>query len=155
MIEFIVEDGTSKTDATSYATVAQYRQYWENRGEDYSATGKDDIESRLNIATEYIDSKYQFEGSVSSSLQSLQWPRTGAVDRNGYAIISTTIPQKLIDAVCYMAAQDDINVFVDGVTSVSYGPVSKTFSGQGKKFPVCDNLLKDIIMQGNRLARVN
>ena len=154
-IEFVIEDGTAKADATSYASVAQYRQYWENRGVDYSAVALDTVQVNLNKATEYIDSNYDFDGYVVDDDQALQWPRCESYDRNGYVIDSDTIPTKLIDAVCYMAAQTGLNDALDGVTSISYGPVSKTFNGQGKTFPVCDKLLKDVVIQGVKVVRVN
>ena len=74
-IEFIQEDGTSKTDSTSYASIVQFKQYWENRGTDYSALTDVVIQGRLNASTEYIDLQYNFFGYKSDEDQSLEWPR--------------------------------------------------------------------------------
>ena len=38
-VEFVVEDGTGLDDATSYMSEVEFRQYWENRGIDYSLGG--------------------------------------------------------------------------------------------------------------------
>lgn len=154
-IQFVIEDGTAKTDATSYATVAQYRQYWENRGVDYSSTPLESIEARLNLATEYIDSTYDFDGTRVDEDQALSWPRYDATDRHGKYIDYETIPQRLIDATCYLAAQDGLQFVDDGIKSLSYGGVSKTFGNRGKKFPVADKLLSALVIQGVKLVRVN
>ena len=35
-IQFTVEDGSKVTDANSYVTVTEFKQYWINRGVDYN-----------------------------------------------------------------------------------------------------------------------
>lgn len=156
-ITFVVEDGTGKTDSTSYATVAQYRQYWENRGVDRSATSVDDVEAKLNIATEYLDNTYNWEGVPGSGTQSLNWPRVGVEDPYGYAVDSDSIPQKIIDAACYLADQNNLAAINNGIQSFSIGPISKTFGKSGglPSFPVVERLIEDYLMHGVKMIRVN
>ncbi len=156
-VQFVVEDGTGKSTATSYATVAQYRQYWENRGVDYSATAQSLIETKLNTATEYIDTTYTFDGTPLLTTQSLEWPRTDVLTGYDEPVSNASVPQRVIDATCYLAAQDGLQFVDDGIASISYGPISKTFSRPGgqKQFPVADKLLKEFILQGSRIMRVN
>jgi len=157
-IEFIVEDGTGKADATSYVTIAEYQQYWLNRGVDYSSTADATIQGYLNAATEYIDNGYNFIGESTNSDQALEWPRFGVIDRFGEAVEEDIIPQKIKDAVCYMAAQvvDGINQIDEGVNSVTYGKISKSYSTNGvKNYPAADKMLKRYIAAGNNLVRVN
>ena len=168
-IEFIVEDGTSKENSTSYATVEEYRQYWLNRGVDYSVsstateaeeTAADElIEGYLNAATEWIDMSYNFVGAPSDSDQASEWPRYAVYDKSGDLIDSDVIPDNLISAVCYMAAQvsDGINQIDTGVSAETYGKISKTYSGSSgiKSYPVADKLLRLYLSTGNKLMRVN
>ena len=157
-IEFVVEDGTGKDDSTSYVTVDEYRQYWLNRGTDYSATADATIQGYLNAATEYIDNSYNFIGESTNYTQALEWPRYGALERFGEDIDRDLIPQKLKDAVCYMANQvtNGINQIDAGVSSESYGKVSRTYNSGGvKKYIAVDKMLKFIVASGNVLMRVN
>jgi len=158
-IQFVVETGTSSATATSYATVAQFEQYWENRGTTFSEAD-DVIKAWLNQATEFIDINYNFEGQPASSAQALEWPRSYCIDRNEITISSTTIPGELVDATCYLAAQvknGDLNIVDDGVKSESFGPVSKSYSKGSayRDYPAVQKLLKNYIISGNKLQRVN
>ncbi|MGD8305153.1 MAG: hypothetical protein PVF17_00735 [Ignavibacteria bacterium] len=168
ILNFVVEDGTSKTDATSYATEAQFVQYWLSKGADYSSESTIDIKQWLNAATEYIDISYIFEGEKTDINQALEWPRYGVTDRFNYSagymssntIDSNEIPQQIIDATCYLAAQqkqENLNVVDNGIKSESYGPVSKTYSktSSAKQYIAVDKMLKWLILQGNKLIRVN
>lgn len=156
-IEFIVETGAGLTNATSYVSVAEYKQYYENRGIDYTATAEATIQAKLNIATEYIDNNYNFIGNISNDDQALSFPRVG-LSKNGYAIDSDVIPQDLKDAVCYIADKvknGNIEQVDEGVKSESFGPVSKTYSETGqRKFPILNKYLKSYIMTGAPLVRL-
>lgn len=158
-IEFVVEDGTSKTDSTSYASVAQFLQYWENRGISYSSLSSSAVEGYLNSATEYIDNNYNFKGSITDINQALEFPRYGVVINSLDVIESDEIPTKLISATCYMAAQaitTPIEQVDNNLVSISIGPVTKSYSKSPgvKKYKVCNKLLNDIIIAGNKLVRV-
>ena len=156
-IEFIVETGAGLTNATSYVSIAEYKQYYENRGIDYTATADATIQAKLNIATEYIDNNYNFIGNISNDDQALSFPRVG-LSKNGNAIDSNVIPQDVKDAVCYIADKvknGNIEQVDDGVKSESFGPVSKTYSETGqRKFPILNKYLKPYIMSGAPLVRL-
>ncbi len=156
-IEFIVENGTGLTNATSYVSVAEYKQYYENRGIDYTATAEATIQAKLNVATEYIDNNYNFIGNISNDEQALSFPRIG-LSKNGNAIDSDVIPQDVKDAVCYIADKvknGNIEQVDTGVKSESFGPVSKTYSETGqRKFPILNKYLKPYIMAGAPLVRL-
>jgi len=156
-IEFIVETGAGLTNATSYVSVAEYKQYYENRGIDYTATAEATIQAKLNIATEYIDNNYNFIGNISNDDQALSFPRVG-LSKNGNAIDSNVIPQDVKDAVCYIADKvknGNIEQVDEGVKSESFGPVSKTYSETGqRKFPILNKYLKPYIMTGAPLVRL-
>jgi len=158
-IEFITEDGTSKTTSTSYATVAQFVQYWENRGTFFSDS-ENIIKGWLNQATDWLDSNYNFKGYVTSTTQALKWPRSDMVNCSGINVDNDEIPTELLNSVCYLAAQvkdADLNQVDSGVKSERYGPVSTTYSNSSDSvsYPAVDKLLKCFIITGPGLVRVN
>ncbi|MFX0132497.1 MAG: DnaT-like ssDNA-binding protein, partial [Candidatus Hodarchaeota archaeon] len=96
-MNFVVEDGTGKSDATSYASVAQFESYWTDRGTDYTGTATDTKQAWLNLATEFIDFNYKFLGYATEyDTQALQWPRTGLRDKLGNLISDNSIPTELV-----------------------------------------------------------
>jgi hypothetical protein len=105
MVEFIVEDGTEVTDATSYVSVTDMEQYWENLGYDFSALSTSDEQVLLNKATKVIDNYYleYWPGQRVTETQSLEWPRQFAKYVDGTLIDNDVIPKELKNAVCEMA----------------------------------------------------
>ena len=134
-IEFVLEDGTGKSDATSYVSVAEFEQYWENLGVDY--TDDDDypdatIQAWLNEATAYADDTNTWGGFLYSTSQALEVPRSGwSNDR--YVDISESVPDELKYGVCELAharqADIDDSEEADGVSSESLGPHSTAYNG--------------------------
>lgn len=156
-IQFVVETGAALSNATSYVSVAEYKQYYENRGIDYTAVSDATIQAKLNVATEYIDNNYNFSGHIVDEDQALSFPRYGLY-KNGIALGSDVIPQDLKDAVCYIADKvknGNIEQVDSGIKSESFGPVSKTYSETGqRKFPILNKYLKPYILNGSALVRL-
>lgn len=156
-IQFVVETGAALSNATSYVSVAEYKQYYENRGIDYTSVSDATIQAKLNVATEYIDNNYNFAGCIVDEEQALSFPRS-CLYKNGIAIDSDVIPQDLKDAVCYIAdkVKNGMIEQVDsGIKSESFGPVSKTYSETGqKKYPALYKYLKAYIRTGAELVRL-
>jgi hypothetical protein len=99
----VVEDGTGKADAESYAAVASADTYHTAFGN--TAWGDLDTEAKevaLRKATRYIDSHYRFSGTKFTAAQALEWPREGAVD-SGWYVESDAIPVKLVNATIELA----------------------------------------------------
>ena len=164
-IDFITTVGAS--DATSYATVAQYKQYWLNRG--VTITDTDDaIKAFLNIATAKIDEDYNFKGVQSyPSIQVLAWPRAGVfladsnyVFQTSYAayIPCNTIPTPIINATCHLARVSKVTGKVEsdsGLSSESYGSMSRSYNRTGGvKYPEIDKMLSAYIQTGTAMHRV-
>ena len=97
-IEFIVEDGTGKSDATSYVETSYIDQYAENYGysewDTYSTPIK---QAYANQATQYIDLSFDFKGSKTDEDNALEFPR------DFYLIDSDEIPVTLKKAVAEVA----------------------------------------------------
>lgn len=93
----IIEDGTGKPDATSYATVIEARQYALARGITLPADDPE-VEVLLIKAMDYIEAQAsRFTGHPTASTQALSWPRRCArINNQNYP--DDEIPQKLIYA---------------------------------------------------------
>lgn len=106
-ISFLVEDGSVVASATSYMTIAEMKQYWDNYGYDYSSLESTDIKELLNKSSKIIDQQYgdQFTGYRQTEEQVFQWPRSSAyyVDEPQYSIDESYIPPELKNGVAEMA----------------------------------------------------
>ncbi len=158
-INFVQETGTASSLSTSYASIAQYKQYWLDRN--VSISDPDDaIKAYLNIATDFIDSTYKFMGEIVNVAQALSFPRVGVITRNGVVVDSDSIPTGIIAATCYLAYEAKNNNLMrasEGIKSISYGPVSKTFNRDSDSiyFPMADKYLRPFIVSGCQMLRVN
>ncbi len=106
--ELILEDGTGKDDANTYALFVTADAYHDLRGNTAWADA-DDVEKATALvnATLYTDLRWSFVGSISvedagsGDPQNLDWPRNnfGAdlFDSDGIDV-TDTVPQQVIDA---------------------------------------------------------
>lgn len=103
----IIEDGTGKVDAQSYVTVDEVRAFAVARG--LSVPSSDDagnaqIETALVQAADYLETNLCYQGKKASSLQALQWPRSGVYfDDECYS--KTAIPANLKTAQIRLALE--------------------------------------------------
>jgi hypothetical protein len=104
-LTLIKEDGTGKSDANSYASVAEADGYHD--GHLYATTWTSAVtttkEKALVMATRLIDANMLFKGHMLRSTQALMWPRVGARDpdaRGGEEFFADdAIPADLLKAV--------------------------------------------------------
>lgn len=103
----IVEDGTGKSDAESYLSVADCDTYWTKHGDPTTWSGATTAakEEALRMATQYLDVVYgaRFRGYRVDEDQSLAWPRSGIIDRDGYEVPDDALPSKLEEATAEAA----------------------------------------------------
>lgn len=106
---FKVEDGSGYSDSNSFCSVAAADAYWALRGATAAwGSASDTVKQQgLVVATDYLSNevRYSYVGIRKSLSQALLWPRIGAVTRDGLAILSTAIPQALINACAYLASR--------------------------------------------------
>lgn len=103
-----VEDGTGKANAESYASVAEFKDYWTKRG-DTTLAGKTDeeIEQALRKGTDALDGFYigQWKGVKTFDLQALAWPRTGVVDYDNLLHDDDYVPAQIKYATIVLAGK--------------------------------------------------
>jgi len=85
---FVVETGDGVAGANSYASVQYFRDHHDSRAVDTSSIADAAVQAMLVAASDYIDAKFgrRFRGYRKTKAQPLQWPRTNAIDRDGYLL---------------------------------------------------------------------
>jgi hypothetical protein len=158
-MEFIVEDGSGYSDATSYVDLEFANEYFARTGYTaWSDKTDEEKEAILEEGTEYADLRWGLllAGTLQASTQALQFPRSKLADRYGRAVIGVPTPWKR--AVCEYAMQstkgDLIAASIETVqdlkkTKTVVGPITteKEFfvgstSSTFKNFPKADLLVK-------------
>jgi len=105
-VNFVVEDGSGKSDATSYISVADADQVITDYGLAWPAGYTDDQKKvALNNGTRYLDTKYNgaWKGYKNSETQALAWPRADVTDADGWYIDSNIIPAQVEQATVEVA----------------------------------------------------
>lgn len=106
----IIEDGSAKVDAQSYATAAELVAYAAARGIALPATEAEQ-EALLIKAMDYLES-LSFVGIRYTRTQALAWPRANAIV-DGFYVTHTEIPRQLKNAQLQLAL-DSIDVDLMG-----------------------------------------
>lgn len=168
----VVEDGTGKSDADSYLSVADADTYHAAHGQPTAWENATDVEKEqaLRLATQYLDSHYRrrWQGYRASQTQALMWPRSNVYRDYGYVISSTTIPVELEHATAEAAMRsisetDGLMPDIDEPGSISreqvtVGEISYTteYAGsrsQTKRFRIIDDLLAELLVSDNEVLR--
>jgi hypothetical protein len=159
---FVVEDGSGKTDATSYVSEAEADTYFSEKGSAtfnttwtaLDSTGKQNL---LTRATAYIERTYQgrwSEGRKKTKEQALDWPRDGAYYPDGWYVEEDEIPQDIKDAVCEVAVRlnsDELDADLGRITtSERVGPVSVSYQPGSDRttYPAIDAILRPWVYAG-------
>ena len=154
---FVVEDGTGKSDATSYISVADADAYWADRGEptEWAAADNTGKEQALVQATSYLDAHYRWiSGTIGSTDQALGWPRDNALDKHGRYYDSDEVPAEVEAAVCELAQKvlegDTLITDVESrVTREKVGPIETEYGSGGSTgqtgYSFVDQLLAGLV----------
>lgn len=97
----VVENGTGLSNANAYVSVAFVDAYATLHN---SATWQGNAaqkEAAIIQATQYIDAKYSFDGSILVTAQSLAFPRTNIYDKEGRTL--SGVPKLIQEACCEFA----------------------------------------------------
>lgn len=99
---FTVEDGTGKTDANAYVSVAYVDDYFTTRSNS-AWTGTEAVKQAAIIAaTDYIEQRFsnRFAGYKYYKEQALSWPRQEAFDPDGYRLDGVDVVPRLLKKAC-------------------------------------------------------
>lgn len=125
----------------SYISLADLKAHWDAIGFDYSGYTDPQIEEAARRATVWLDGTYgaRFPGSrTSGRAQALEWPRSGAVDRDGNTVDSATIPREIekatAEAARYEVSGTDLSPTVTTGATVKrekVGPLEVEYAASG------------------------
>ncbi len=167
----IVEDGTGKSDAESYISVANADTYVvENLTSTlWDAATDTTKEQALRTSARYIDGTYvnRWKGTKASNTQALDWPRFDVEVDPGFFLPSTELPTNLVQAAAELAVKhvEDSSGIVPDISGpsvteerVKVGPIEteKKYSGvkgKAKEYEVVTLLLRKFLNSNNRLER--
>ena len=157
---FVVEDGTGKSDANSYASVAYADAYFADRGIALWVGTPQEKETYLIRATDYIDGRFAsyFKGQqlyTSDPIQALQFPRDMFVGMPATllkatceyalrAIGSTLAPDPTYDPSGMQVASNKTKVGPIE-TEVSFAAGSGNVRETIRSYPAADMLIKPLL----------
>lgn len=98
----IVEDGTGKSNAESYCTVAFADAHFAARNVPSWDGSEAHREGLLRLATDYMLARYQWAGERVTATQALDWPRSGIV-AHGFDVASNAVPLAIQRACAELA----------------------------------------------------
>ena len=147
------------TASDTYGTVDDADAYFTARGV-AEWTGTDAVkEQALRKAATYLDSTYRgrWKGQRVNRDQALGWPRSYAIDSDGYSIGADSIPNELKYAqfevaLLYIAGTDPLATIDRAVKSEQVGDLSVTYMDGAAlvaQYPAVTNWLTDLITGGS------
>jgi hypothetical protein len=144
-------------NANTYATLAEANAYNDSRlhVDDWTTATDEQKKAGLIDAARLIDASFVWTGTAADGVQSLTWPRTGMLTRNGFPIAATVIPQQLKDAQSELARQlvsadrtSDNDADKLGIAEVKAGPVDVTFRNKSTSGETIEERDANIIEAG-------
>ncbi len=90
--------------ADSMVDVPHADEYFAGRTNSYTEATIAVKEAVLKLASNRMLS-LSWKGKKNTQAQSMPWPRSGVVDRDGYEIAITTIPVQVLNAACEWAVE--------------------------------------------------
>lgn len=171
---FVVEDGTGLSTATSYLSVAGFKTYHTDRGNDFAPYSDTSIERALVLATDFIDRRYRYVGVKANGRdQAREWPRQSAYDPDDWLVNSDTVPAEITDATAelgFIALGESLipnpswdatgNALTESTDSVGQMRRTRRYSVFGtrhlfKEFPTAEACLRRLARLEKRLVRAS
>jgi hypothetical protein len=170
IMALIVEDGTGKAGAESYAEVAEVDLYHSNRGTlSWSLLDQPTKEQCLRKATDYMVAEYRmrWKGQRRTVAQALDWPRVGVISPDfasnlsfrTYGLIQVlfnVVPPEVKKACAELAYRASIGELspdlTQGVKTETVGPISVTYdsnSPQHIRYVHIENTLAVYMINSN------
>jgi len=133
----VVEDGTGKSNANSYVSIAEADAFFVDLNyTDWAALTTAQKTGHLIAGTAYIDGRYRngFAGYLLVASQALAWPRKYGWYTDTYPFTPIAALPTEVKKATYFAAYHSLNKELDehiqsGIKSQSQGNMSVTYAG--------------------------
>jgi hypothetical protein len=147
--------------ADSYASLAEANAYHAARkhNDEWTDAGEADKESALKWAARQLDANFTFRGTRSTKDQARAWPRSGAVDDDGFELESDEMPKLLKEAQAEYALHLLREDWTQGVgpildEGIQVGPIKTTKSEHQRMPDAVSRILRPLISGGAGNFRV-
>ena len=155
---FTVQDDTGTVaSANAYISVAEFKEYHDDRAQSYGTTADSVIQAAIVKATDYLDQRFRFPGQKKQGRrQATAWPREDVDDSDGFSIdgipaeVKEATAEYALRALTAALAPDpkrDATGAAVQAKSEKVGPIEKsvTFVSGGSfqmpKYPAADQKL--------------
>lgn len=148
-MDFVVEDGTGKPDATSYVDLSYANSYlgiFPDTSK-WAALSDEQKQNALMRASDLLDHYFIWEGQKTHGEQGLGWPRIGADDCDGTIIGTDVIPDDLKRATCeYAGVVSQSNTISNpvsalGITDIKVDVIELSFDKNVVKYTVPNEII--------------
>lgn len=163
-VEIIVEDGTGIYQANSPVSIEDADAFWAQQG-NFDWDASEDKGAALVRGTQYVAQRYadRWKGKRTyGRQQTLDWPRTGVVDRDGNEVADDEMPIEYKNAVyvaSLMASLGETDMTTEEsrvIRSEKIGAMAITYESAGSwteaglRFPDClDDILNNLVTSRN------
>lgn len=161
-MSLVLETGAGVAGANSYVSLTDALSYHADHGNATWAASSDPLRTAALIrGASAIDGMYggRWPGFRASISQGLDWPRSGAWDRDGYPLLS--VPADIVRAACE-AALVELDTpgalsqkATAGLKSQTVGPITQVWTGSsgagGTAYPTVRQALSRIIKGGGNI----
>jgi len=164
----VQDDDGSIAGANAYLTVAEFKAYHADRGNDLSSYGDVDIQRAIVKATDYMDHRFQFVGYQANDDQRTMWPRVDAFDEDDHLVEG--IPDRVKEACAeyaFVALASTLNPTPTRdatgrdvqAKSSTVGPISESVtyaagaSFASPKYPAADARLSGLVVAAGEIRR--
>jgi hypothetical protein len=170
-VALIVEDGTGKSDAEAYDSLAGVTAELTKYGEEaaWLALVSDTVREQVaRKAFRRMNSEPRYRGTKKTDTQAGEWPRVHAYDDDGWAYPDDEVPRALKEAFAQFCAEGSVpgadlqpNETTPGTIkseSVSIGPISEAITYESAKsssvyYRKAQSLLRELVDPGGILER--
>lgn len=102
-----VETGEGLSNADAFVSLGEFQAACESYGRDDSPYSEEEVEQAIRRATDFLSNSFSWQAFRTHGRdQALAWPRSGAVDYEGYGIDSDEIPPEIVKACVELAWQE-------------------------------------------------
>lgn len=156
-----VEDGTNVTGANSYIALADAITYFTNTGNTAFQQASPQNQTTALVRACFGLNAWlngRWYGRRANAVQALDWPRRGVRDSDGYLVPYNTVPTKVQQAQCLVAAIELTTPFIqqsvtryDSLKSERVGPINVEFKDTAPSityWPQVIAILKDYAQIG-------
>ena len=157
---FVFDSTVSGASANSYPSVVQAADYQLSNlnRETWEDEETVDKQAALVMATRLLDDQMIWDGVKSTTAQKLRWPRYGVYTKDGESVLSTIIPDAVLNAVSELAwwlkASDRItDAEGDTVSKMKLDTLEMEFT-EGSKTKIIPDHVFDMVREYGTMAGV-